>query len=317
MRVIIAGGTGLIGRALARDLAADGHELIVLSRRPERPVAGLPAGLRLVGWDARSAAGWGDWVEGAGAVVNLAGESIGEGRWSAARKARIRESRVRAGQAVAEAIAAATAKPGVLVQASAVGYYGTTGEAWLDEDAPAGEGFLASVCRDWEASTAGVEALGVRRVITRTGIVLSPEGGALPRMLLPFRLFAGGPIGTGRQRMPWIHLDDVVGAIRFLIATPEARGAINLSAPEPSTNAEFGRVLGRVLGRPAWLPAPAFALKLALGEQAEIVLEGQRTSAAKLLGLGYRFRYEQLEPALRAILARGDESRPAAARDAA
>jgi len=304
MRVIITGGTGLIGRALAAGLAGDAHEVIVLSRSPDGHRGELPGGVRVAGWDGRTAAGWGSLVDGADAVVNLAGESIAGGRWTAARKQRIRASRVHAGQAVVEAIAAAVEKPRVVVQSSAVGYYGGMAERGRDlpESAPPGGDFLAGVCRDWEAATSPVEALGVRRVVTRTGVVLAREGGALPRVVLPFKLLVGGPVGTGRQPLPWVHLADVVGAMRFLIDRDDAAGPFNLCAPDPPSNAEFGRAVGRVLGRPAFMPAPAPAMRLLFGEMASVLLEGQRTVPERLIEAGYRFRFPALEPALRDLL---------------
>jgi hypothetical protein len=305
MHVVIAGGTGLIGRALARSLLADGHRVSVLSRSAEP--RHLPEGAVARRWDARTAAGWIDLVEEADALVNLAGESLAgsgplPGRWTADRKAVIRDSRLGAGAAVAEALATAERRPAVLVQASGVGYYGPADDADLPEDAPAGEDFLARLAAEWEASTAGVEGLGVRRAVVRTGIVLSGDGGALPRLALPFRLFAGGPLGSGRQWVPWIHIADEVGAIRFLIDHPEAEGAFNLVAPNPVTNADLARALGRVLGRPALLPTPAFALRAMMGEVADLVLTGQRALPARLERLGYRYRFPQVEPALRDLL---------------
>jgi hypothetical protein len=284
MRVVITGGSGLIGRHLARSLAGDGREVVVLSRRPEA-VAGLPAGARAEGWDGRTAAGWGHLVEGA-AVVHLAGEGIATGRWTEARKRRIRESRVESSRAVVEA----------------VGYYGPRGEEDVAEDHPPGADFLARTCVEWEAAGAPVEALGVRRPLLRTGVVLARDGGALPKMLLPFRLFAGGPVGSGRQWMPWIHLADEVGAIRFLLDHPTATGPFNLASPNPVTNREFSRALGRVLRRPSFLPAPAFALRLALGEMADVVLTGQRAVPRRLEGLGYLFRFPTAEAALKDLL---------------
>lgn len=301
MRVVITGGSGLIGRALAASLAGDGREVVVLSRDPAA-VKGLPAGVRAEGWDGRTSAGWGHLVAGA-VVVHLAGEGIASGRWTAARKQRIRDSRIRSSRAVAQAIEAAAEKPRVLLQGSAVGYYGPRGSQEVSEDQPPGEGFLAEVCVEWEAATAGVEELGVRRPILRTGVVLSTEGGALPKMLLPFRLFAGGPVGGGEQYFPWIHIDDEVGAIRFLLDQEEATGPYNLTAPNPLTNRAFSRVLGRVLGRPSALPAPAFALRLALGEMADMLLTGQRAVPQRLQLAGYTFRYPQAEEALRSLLA--------------
>lgn len=299
MRVVITGGSGLIGRALCEELVA-GHEVVVLSRRPES-VSGLPSGVAVERWDAESAAGWGKLVEGA-AVVHLAGENIGEGRWTAEKKRRIRDSRVRSSRAVAEAIEEAEVKPEVLLQGSAVGYYGHRGDEVVTEEEPPGDDFLARVCVEWEASTAGVEALGVRRAVLRSGVVLSTRGGALPKMALPFRLFAGGPVGNGRQFVPWIHIEDEAGAIRFLLEHGEASGPFNLTAPEPVTNAELSRLLGKVLHRPSLLPAPAFALRLALGEMADMVLQGQRAVPTRLQELGYRFRFAGAEAALEDLL---------------
>ncbi len=301
MRIIITGGKGLIGGALAANLANDGHEVILLSRAPERTTS-LPSGVRAERWDGRTAAGWGTLAEGADAIVNLAGEGIASGRWTEERKRRIRESRVNAGQAVVDAVKAAARKPGVVIQSSAVGYYGVHGDEEITESAPAGNDYLAQVAVAWENSTAPVETLGVRRAIIRTGVVLSNKGGALPQMLLPFKLFAGGPLGNGKQWLPWIHIADEVGAIRFLIENRQARGAFNLCAPNPLTNAEFGRVVGRVMGRPAFMPTPAFALRLVFGEMATVLLDGQRQVPKRLIELGFAFRFPSAEAALRDIL---------------
>lgn len=301
MRVIITGGTGLIGRALAASLAGDGHEVIVLSRDSRRHTD-LPAGVQVERWDGRTAAGWGPLADGADAIVNLAGENIGAARWTAERKERIRRSRLDAGRAVVEAVAAAGRKPRVVIQASAVGYYGPRGDEELSEEAPPGEDFLALLCVEWEASTAAVEAQGVRRAVIRSGLVFSTAGGSLPRLLLPFRFFVGGPLGSGRQWYSWIHIADEVAAIRFLIANEAARGPFNLCAPNPLTNAELARVIGRVMGRPSFLPTPAFALRLAFGEMAAAVLTGQRVVPARLLQLGFSFRFPTAEAALRDLL---------------
>lgn len=302
MRIIITGGTGLIGRPLSQALAAEGHEVIVLSRQPEK-VKNVPAGVKVQKWDGKSAEGWGELADGAGAIVNLAGAGIADQRWSAARKQLIRQSRIDAGKAVMEAIAAANAKPGVLIQASAVGYYGVqNGDAQLTESASPGGDFLSKVCFDWEASTAPVAKLGMRRAVIRTGVVLSNEGGAFPKQVLPFKLFAGGPVGSGKQWYPWIHIDDEVRAIQFLIVNERASGPFNLTAPNPVTNQEFGRLIGEVLGRPAFMPAPGFAMKIAFGEMSVILLEGQRAIPQKLLELGFKFKYETAQAALRALL---------------
>jgi uncharacterized protein (TIGR01777 family) len=305
VRVVVTGGTGLIGRALVARLAADGHEAVVLSRHPDG-AGGLPAGVRVVGWDARTARGWGELVDGAGAVVNLAGASIaGTGlpprRWTAARKQLIRQSRIDAGRAVVEAVTAAADRPGVLIQASGVGYYGVHGDEEITEEHPPGTDFLAGTCQPWEDSTRPVEELGVRRCVIRSGVVLSRSGGSLPVIALPFRLFAGGRIGSGRQQFPWIHLDDAVAAITFLIGTPTAAGPVNLTAPNPVTNAQFGRALAAALHRPYWLPTPAAAMRLAFGELSTIVLDGQRAVPHRLTELGFQFRYPDVGPALTAI----------------
>ncbi len=301
MEVIITGGTGLIGRALSMALVTRGDKVVVLSRDPEG-ARNMPPGVRISQWDGRSAAGWTHLVNNADAIINLAGENIAAGQWTAERKRRISESRLNAGKAVMEAIAAVEQKPRVLIQASAVGYYGHRDTEVATEETRPGDNFLAQVVIAWEASTEPVERLGVRRVIIRTGIVLSQDGGALPRMLLPFRFFMGGPLGSGKQLMPWIHIADEVGAILFLLNRDDAVGPFNLTAPGLVTNAEFNRVLGRVIKRPTFMAVPAFALKFVLGEMAQIVLEGQRAIPKRLLELGYAFEFPALEGALRNIL---------------
>ena len=310
MRVIITGGTGLIGRALTASLAAEGHEVIVLSRAPEKATS-LPQGARAVRWDSRTASGWGELADGAEAIVNLAGESIGGENmvalitrpWTRERLQLIRSSRVNAGQAVVQAVEQARVKPRVLVQSSAVGYYGAPGDQEITEDTPAGNDALARICVDWEATTAAVEALGVRRVVIRTGgVVMSTQGGALPFMLLPFKLFVGGPLGSGRQWFSWIHIADEVRAIRFLIEGTSARGAFNLCAPEPLRNGELARVIGQVMRRPAFVPTPAFAIKLLLGDKATLVLDGQRQVPKRLIELGFTFQFPQVQAALQDLL---------------
>jgi uncharacterized protein (TIGR01777 family) len=301
MRIIITGGTGLIGGALARDLGEAGHEVIILTRDPARS-GPLPPGTRAVQWDGRTAAGWSSLLDGETAIVHLAGESIAAGRWSEARKRRIRESRVASGGAVLAAIRQAAEKPRVLLQGSAVGIYGPCGDEVVTESHPPGNDFLASVCVDWEGATAEAESLGVRRAVLRTGVVLSDAGGALPRIALPFRLMAGGRLGSGRQWFPWIHIADEVGAIRFLLEREDARGPFNLSAPRPLTNRDFSRALGKTLHRPSLAPAPGFALRLVLGEMADMLLYGQRAVPQRLLEHGYAFRYPEALGALRDLL---------------
>lgn len=300
MRVIITGGTGLIGRALAGELVAAGYPVVVLSRRPEA-ARGLPAGAEVVGWDGRTADGWGHLADGAWGIVNLAGESLSR-RWSAERKRRIGESRLNAGQAVVQAVEGARVKPRVVVQSSGIGYYGPRGDEELTEDAPPGRDWLSRLAVAWEASTAPVEAHGVRRAVVRSGVVLSLAGGALPRMMLPFRFFAGGPLGNGRQWLPWIHVADEARAIRFLLESEAASGPYNLAAPQPLTNAQFSRLLGRAMRRPSWLPVPAPALRLLLGEMSIILLTGQRAAPRRLQEAGFSFRFPRLEEALADLL---------------
>jgi uncharacterized protein (TIGR01777 family) len=307
MRVVITGGTGLIGRALSTDLVSDGYEVFVLSRAPER-AKGLPAGVRAERWDARTAEGWAHLADGADAIVNLAGANLaGEGffpsRWTDERKRVIRDSRIHAGRAVVQAVEQANQKPRVVIQSSGVGYYGYRGDEQVAEDAPPGNDFLARLAsEDWEPSTAPVEELGVRRAIARSGAVLDAQEGALPRMLLPFRLFVGGPMGSGRQWLSWIHLEDEVRAIRFLIENEDASGPFNLTAPGALTNADFGRVIGRVMGRPSFVPVPGFAMKLAFGEVTSVLLEGQRAVPSRLDEMGFQFRFPDAESALRHLL---------------
>jgi hypothetical protein len=303
MRVVITGGTGLIGSTLARNLGAAGYDAVVLTRNVGKAGA-LPPGVRAEAWDGLTGKSWSHLLDGDSGIVHLAGEGIAGGRWTEDRKRRIRESRVLSGKAVLEAIQNAPAKPKALLQASAVGYYGPRGDDEIVEGQPPGRGFLTEVSVEWEASTAEAEALGVRRVLLRTGVVLAREGGALPKMALPFKLMAGAPLGGGRQWLPWIHMADEVGAIRFLLEREDAHGPFNLAAPKPVTNRELGDVLARVLRRPNPLQAlglgvPEPVLRVMLGEMADAVLDSQRVLPSRLLQLGYSFRFPDVESALR------------------
>jgi uncharacterized protein (TIGR01777 family) len=301
MRVLITGGSGLIGRALTTSLVRDGNEVIILSRRPER-ITGLPADVSVRWWNGHTSEKWYSLVDGTDAIVNLAGENISSGRWTKERKQQILESRLNAGKAVVQAIETAAHKPGIVIQASGVGYYGPCGDEEITEEMPPGHDFLARLAVVWEASTAPLEALGIRRVVIRTGVVLSTAGGALPRLLLPFRFFAGGRLGSGQQWFPWIHIADEVGAIRFLIENDKAEGPFNLTVPTPLTNTEFSRLLGQHLRRPAFMPIPALILRLLFGEMATALLDGQRAVPQRLLQSGYTFQFPKAASALRNLL---------------
>jgi uncharacterized protein (TIGR01777 family) len=301
--VIIIGGTGFIGRSLAVGLAEAGYDVAVLTRRPGKASALFGRQVTAVGWDGRSSAGWLEFASGARAIINLAGENIGAGRWTANRKRAIVRSRLDAGQAIVEAVRRASSKPEVLIQASAVGYYGSCAGEELQESAPAGKGFLAGVVQEWEKSTAETESYGVRRAVIRSGLVLDADGGVLPRFLRPFRFFSGGPLGSGRQWISWIHRRDEVAAIRFLLEKEESAGVFNLVAPQSLTMKEFVHTLGRVMRRPAVFRVPAVLLRLLFGEMAEeTILAGQRVLPAALLSAGFEFLYPDLESALREIV---------------
>ena len=297
MLIAVTGSTGLVGGALAPRLAAGGHRVVRLVR--STTTALLP-GERAVSWDPDAGAIDSTGLVGVEAVVHLAGESIASGRWTEARKRRIRASRVGSTRLLAEALARLARPPRVLVAASATGYYGDRGDEVLREDSAPGRGFLASVCREWEAAAEPAARRGIRVVHLRIGLVLSRDGGALAALLTPFRLGAGGPVGSGAQWWSWITLDDLVGAILHALVTEPLAGPVNAVAPNPVTNREFAKTLGRVLRRPALLPLPAFAARLVLGEMAgALLLASARVVPARLQATGYAFREPVLEGALR------------------
>jgi len=306
MRLIIAGGSGFLGRALADSLAAAGHRVQILSRRlPAPPESGSAQPFEYIAWtpDGMANGLWTSACSGADVIVNLAGESIAAGRWTAARKARLRNSRVLATRSLARFIAEAGQPPAALVSASAVGFYGDRGNDTLTEDAGPGRDFLAELSDEWEREALAAQTDRTRVVVLRTGIVLDPHEGALAKMLTPFRLFAGGPFGSGRQFMSWIHRNDWVSLAQWAIETPGVRGALNLTAPNPVTNAGFARALGRALNRPAFIPAPGFALKMLLGEMAgPLLLYSQRVVPARALAAGFRFAHPELDEALADLL---------------
>jgi uncharacterized protein len=296
MKVVIGGANGLIGSELGRALRERGHEVVALVRRPRAPGE--------VKWDGRSVPAGA--MDGADAAVNLAGASIAARRWSEAYKKEILDSRVESTRAFVDAMRAARARPRVFVNASAVGAYGGRGDEELTEESARGADFLAGVCKESEAEAARAEELGVRTVLLRTGVVLAVQGGALKQMLPPFKAFVGGPIGKGLQWFPWIHLADEVGVIQWALAGT-VRGPVNAVAPNPVRMKDFAQALGAALHRPALFSVPALVLRLGLGEMAEVLLEGQRAVPRKALNGGYRFRYGELDAALRDLVG----SRPA------
>jgi hypothetical protein len=309
MRIVVAGGTGFLGAPLCGSWADEGHEVLVLTRslRPGQSQhesgTGVP-GVTRVGWNPLDAVdGLVATIDAATAVVNLAGESIDGRRWTAARKQAIRESRVIATRALAEAIRGCASPPSAFISGSAVGYYGDRGSETVAEDAPPGRDFLAQVCAEWEEQASAAERPGVRIALIRTGIVLERSGGALPRMMRPFRYFAGGRLGSGRQYLSWIHRLDWIEMVRWAVESPTAVGPVNATAPHPVTNQEFARALGRAMHRPAIAPGvPRFVLRLAVGEIADSLVTGQRVIPAKALATGFHFRYPEIDIALRGIL---------------
>lgn len=297
MKVLIAGASGLVGTATTNALRSDGHT----AARFIRP--GGTTGSGDVRWDPMAATVDVAAMEGADAIILLSGASIGGGRWTQERKNQLRASRLGSARVLVDAVAKLPQKPRAFLAASAIGYYGNSGDQVLTESSANGMGFLAKLARDWEAESLRAQSLGVRTTVLRFGMILSRHGGALPRMLTPFKLGLGGQLGSGRQWISWIALEDVVGVIRSTLQDERFGGPVNVVAPNPVRNADFTRGLASALRRPALLPAPAFALRLALGEMAdELLLASQRVKPEKLAELGFRFRYPDLEPALRATL---------------
>lgn len=302
MNIVVAGGTGFIGRALCRSLAGEGHRVSILTRHHGRSSPQGDASLNWVSWNGRDAGPWEGVLEGADAIINLAGAPIADARWTNARKQLITDSRVLTTRLLVRAMSQRSSKPATFISASGIGYYGASDNRRLDEGAPRGQGFLADLCVAWEAEALRAAEFGTRVVLLRTGMVLEQDGGALPKMLLPFRFFAGGPIMPGSQWVSWIHRCDHIGLIQWALSTPTVSGPINAVAPEPVTMKTFCEVLGQMLHRPSWLPVPSFALNILLGELGTLMTTGQRVTPAKAIAKGYAFRYPTLEPALRAIL---------------
>lgn len=305
MRVAVTGATGFVGSRLVERLQAEGHQVLVLARKPERaaqifPTAIFPA-VEVVAYTPLESGEWQQRISGCDGVVNLAGEPISE-RWTATHKQSIVDSRQVGTQKLVEAIAHSNPKPSVLVSASAIGFYGTSETAAFDETSAAGDDFLAEVCKVWEAEAQKVTEAGVRLVILRIGVVLA-MGGAIAKMLTPFKLFAGGPIGTGRQWFSWIHREDLVNLIMQALTQPSMEGVFNATAPNPVRMAEFCNTLGQVMNRPSWLPVPAFAIEALLGDGAIVVLEGQQVLPQRTQTTGFQYQYPALKTALEEVLA--------------
>ena len=304
-KVVISGGTGFVGQRLVRELLARGDQVTVLTRDPSKTRGRVVSGARVAAYTPDRVGAWTKEIEGATAIIHLAGESVVQ-RWSAAAKDRILRSRVDTTRVMVDAIGGLGERPEVFVCASATGYYGPRSpDEELDEDSAAGEGFLADVVTRWEAAAREARAHGVRDVEVRIGLTLGEGGGALEKMIVPFKLCAGGPVGDGRQVYPWVHSDDVVGILLLAIDDARVRGPINAVAPRAATSAELARTLGGVLHRPSWIPAPRFVLELAMGEMASVLTTGQRVIPRRAAELGYAFRHPDLDEALRAIVGKG------------
>jgi uncharacterized protein (TIGR01777 family) len=306
MRVFVTGGTGLVGTRLIRRLRERGDSVVVLTRRPDVAREKFAEACTLVEGDPMQAGPWMDAVGECEAVVNLAGENIFGRRWKTWFKHLLRDSRVKSTENVVRALAKSPVAVGgsakILVNASAIGYYGPTGEEELMEDSPPGDDALAHICIDWEKAAREVETSGVRLVILRVGVVLDKKGGALRKMLPPFRWFVGGPVGSGRQYVSWIHHQDLVGQILLALDNAAARGPLNGTAPNPVTNREFSKALGRTLHRPSFLRVPKLMLRLRFGEVADVITKGQRVMPKKALALGYNYKFPQIDGALKDVL---------------
>jgi uncharacterized protein (TIGR01777 family) len=302
MKIVVAGGTGFIGSRLVALLAAGRNDVVVLTRDPERAGRDSAPTIRYLGWDARHPGPWAHELSGADAVINLVGESIAGWPWTGERKRRVLESRIHATRAIVQALGSATPPPRTMISASAVNYYDASAAGTVTESSPPGTGFLSGVCVAWEREALPAVEMGVRLVTLRIGIVLDQSQGALARLLLPFRMFVGGPLGSGRQWFPWIHTDDVVKVIMTALERQDLAGPLNLTAPGIVTMEAFSSRLGQVLRRPSWLRVPGFILRLLLGEMSVLVLDGARVVPEKLLAAGYRFRFPELEEALRDAL---------------
>lgn len=296
MKVMIAGGSGFLGRALTKSLLADGHQVFVLTRGT-RVIEGAQA----VQWDAKTMSGWENLVNEMDVMINLVGKTLASWPWTAATKRAFYDSRIIPGLLLARSIQQATHRPGIFIQASGINHYGLSG-GLADESTPPGDDFLAQLTIQWEDATKSVEDYGVRRVVIRSAVVLGKGDGLLGLMALPIQLFAGGPLGSGKQAMPWIHIADWVGGVRHLIADETAQGAYNLIAPTPTSNAEFNRTLASIIHRPYWFPTPAFLLRTLLGQMSVLILEGRFSQPKRLTESGYKFQFSGPREALADLL---------------
>ena len=296
MNIMIAGGSGFLGAALAKSFLAEGHKVFILTRG-----SSVISGAQAVKWDAKTTNGWGHLVNEMDVMIHLAGRSLSSWPWTSKTKRDFKDSRVIPGLALAQAILEATQRPGIFIQASGINHYGLHGVP-ADESTPPGDDFLAQLTVQWEDATKSIEELGVRRVVVRSAVVLGKGEGLLSLMALPVKLFAGGPLGRGKFAMPWIHIDDWVSAVRYLIANENARGAYNLIAPVPTSSADFYRALASVLHRPYWFPTPAFLLRILLGEMSVLVVEGRFAQPKRLIESGYKFQFEGPREALADLL---------------
>jgi uncharacterized protein (TIGR01777 family) len=299
-KIILTGATGFIGRSLVDKLVEKNYTVIVLSRNPEKYLKQFNSkNVTVISWNARTAEGWTEWLEGAEAIINLAGENIGSGIWTSEKKKRLRESRIYVGQAVVDAILNVEKKPRVLIQASAIGYYGSRGAEELTENSEAGSGFLAELSKDWENSVSPIKKMDVRLVILRIGLVLGKNGGAISKLKIPFKFFLGGQLGRGDQWISWIHKDDLINIITYAIENIAVEGVINVTSPEPLMSKDFFKHIGKALNRPSWFHTPVSVLKLVLGEMAEeALLSSQKVLPKHLVAAGYPFQYPEIRQAL-------------------
>jgi len=302
-RIVVTGGTGFIGKKLCEELISEEYEVVVLTRNLEKAKEILGEMVTPIHWDGKSSTGWFQYVEDTYAIINLAGENIGTGRWTRKKKKIILQSRINAGKAIIEAVTNVKKKPKVMLQASGIGIYGNRGDELLDESSPLGSSFMPALARQWEQSVKVIELMGVRVAYLRTGVVLGEGAEFLRRTLLPFRFFIGGHLGSGNQWISWIHCEDEVRAIKFLLEQEVLNGVFNLSGPNPLKYKDFFKTLGKIMKRPSWFHVPGFLLKLILGEMAkELILSGQRAIPKRLLEAGFEFTYPELESALREVL---------------